>query len=123
MSNPYFTALERLRQANVDAALAVGKKPSHGLTHTEIYRCWSQMRALCLRYSGTSQWARANRKGRYHYPEWADFENFFGDMGPTYIPGYRLSRLDKAKGFCKENCVWETPDECKKRTAKAKQRG
>lgn len=123
MSNPHFTALERLRQANVDAALAAGKKPAHGLTHTEIYRRWASMRSTCNRYRGNSQWALANRKGRSYCPEWEDFENFFDDMGPTYFPGAFLVRVDKAMGYSWSNCRWVTYEMRKKPVPKGAIRG
>lgn len=32
-------------------------------------------------------------------------------MHDTYKPGLRLSRIDKAKWFCKDNCTWLTDEE------------
>jgi len=38
--------------------------------------------------------------------DWQTFKNFTRDMLPTYSDGLRLFRLDKTKGFSKDNCVW-----------------
>ena len=46
-----------------------------------------------------------------HCKEWDKFEYFYNDMHSTYKPGLRLSRLDKTKQFCKDNCVWLTDEE------------
>ena len=32
-------------------------------------------------------------------------------MHCSYKPGLRLSRIDKTKWFCKDNCVWLTDEE------------
>lgn len=37
--------------------------------------------------------------------DWDDFKTFLRDMGPK-PKGMVLSRKDKSKDFCKENCEW-----------------
>ncbi len=44
-------------------------------------------------------------------PSWNSFQNFYNDMHGSYKPGLRLSRIDKTKWFCKDNCVWLTDEE------------
>lgn len=44
-------------------------------------------------------------------PSWNSFQNFYNDMHDSYKPGLQLSRLDKNKWFCKDNCTWLTSEE------------
>ena len=44
-------------------------------------------------------------------PMWNSFQNFYNDMHDSYKSGLRLSRLDKNKWFCKENCKWLSDEE------------
>lgn len=43
--------------------------------------------------------------------EWDNFRNFYADMQEGYEKGYRLGRLDKARPFEKENCMWMSNEE------------
>jgi hypothetical protein len=43
-------------------------------------------------------------------PAWADFEQFYTDMGEPPI-GKSLDRKDNNLGYSKENCQWSTPAE------------
>ena len=40
---------------------------------------------------------------------WNDFKLFLEDMGPCPEGAY-LCRIDKTKGYSKENCVWAMPN-------------
>ena len=42
---------------------------------------------------------------------WKTYKNFEADMFGSYELGFKLFRIDKTKGFCKENCKWITEEE------------
>lgn len=44
-------------------------------------------------------------------PEWRDFETFWRDMSPEYVPGLQLDRIDNNAGYSKTNCRWVTQKE------------
>jgi hypothetical protein len=63
--------------------------------------------------------ARCHNPNRKSYPDyggrgitvcerWHTFQNFFDDMSATYQRGLMIERVDNEKGYCPENCVWET---------------
>lgn len=37
---------------------------------------------------------------------WASFENFWADMGPTYVSGLTLDREDNSGNYEPTNCRW-----------------
>lgn len=39
---------------------------------------------------------------------WQSFEAFWEDMGPTYVAGLTLERVNNDKGYEPGNCVWAT---------------
>lgn len=39
-------------------------------------------------------------------PRWKDFSNFLEDMGERPSGSHQLRRLDRTKGFSKDNCQW-----------------
>lgn len=73
-------------------------------TQTGAYGSWRGMRQRCdnprcrayVRYGG---------RGIRYSERWADFENFFEDMGPR-PEGYSLERLDCNGDYEPGNCIW-----------------
>lgn len=40
---------------------------------------------------------------------WHVFENFWVDMGTSYVPGLSIERKNNERGYSKSNCRWATP--------------
>ncbi len=75
---------------------------------TVEYSTWLGMKKRC--YDKNDQ-AYKNYGGRgiTICDRWIhSFQNFFEDMGPKPI-GLTIERKNNALGYCKENCVWDTP--------------
>lgn len=67
---------------------------------------WSKMKGRCLNPKDQA-YDRYGAKGVTVCSEWLSFECFVRDMGPR-PEGMSLGRIDNNKGYCKENCRWET---------------
>lgn len=76
----------------------------HSHARTKIYMAWARMRYVC-------DCKKSEKYPIYGgigigYPEsWNCFENFLKDMGEMPEKSV-LARIDKTKGFSKENCKW-----------------
>ena len=46
-------------------------------------------------------------KGISYSEDWADFRNFYADMGKRPVKSAKLERYDKTKNFTKDNCYWK----------------
>jgi hypothetical protein len=58
--------------------------------------------------STSKDFKRYGARGITLCPEWMMFEAFHVDMGNP-PDGMTLGRIDNNKGYCKENCRWESP--------------
>lgn len=67
-----------------------GRPVRHGLSGTKVYKSWERLTKTRLDVE----------------TRWYIFENFFHDMGHPPGQDYCLRRIDRAKGFSKENCRW-----------------
>lgn len=65
---------------------------------------------------------RCNNKSQHSYylyggrgiqvcDRWRSFDNFFADMGESYVEGLQLDRIDTDKNYTLENCRWATARE------------
>ncbi len=79
----------------------------HGMKNTRTYRIWSGMKNRCV-CSTSKDFKRYGARGITLCPEWMMFEAFHVDMGNP-PDGMTLGRIDNNKGYCKENCRWESP--------------
>jgi len=80
----------------------------HGMTKHPAYICWRNMRNRCHK-----EWEPAYKnygaRGIAVCKRWdACFENFWEDMGPSYITGLTLERRENNKGYTPDNCHWAT---------------
>ncbi len=74
------------------------------------YGVWSGIKARCYVKSSTS-YIYYGAKGIKICDRWRySFENFLEDMGKR-PKGRTIGRIDNSKGYCLENCRWETPKE------------
>ena len=80
------------------------------------YRKWSSMlrRIRDPKHPSNSYYKHLTGCDRWH-----QYENFLEDMGEP-PEGLTLGRIDNTKGYCKENCRWETwAQQAKNRRPKA----
>lgn len=65
----------------------------HGHSRTKTYGAFHAMRTL------------ARKKGIEITTEWDEFPFFLEEMGEK-PKGCSVQRIDKSKGYSKENCIW-----------------
>lgn len=69
------------------------------------YQSWKAMIDACYNPS-CSRYHRYGGKGIKTVEEWKDFSSFYSDMGEAPAKAV-LNRIDKKKGYSKENCEWK----------------
>ena len=83
---------------------------THGASvHRDVkreYVAWRSMVHRCTTEKGQT-YRDYKARGIAFAPEWADYANFFADMGACPA-GLTLERLDNSKGYGPDNCVWAT---------------
>lgn len=95
---------------------------THGKAKTAVWNVWREM---------VSRTKNPSHKNAKFYsernidvdPDWLEFENFYRDMGDKPY-GMWLERKDNNKGYCKDNCKWETPSrQCSNRRSGSNKSG
>lgn len=82
----------------------------HGMAGTRVYRIWSHMRRRC-KDPRAIRWLQYGGRGIRVCERWAQFENFFKDMGEPPTPTHSIDRIDVDGNYEPHNCRWATPKE------------
>lgn len=88
----------------------VERNTSHNMSGSRTYSVWASMISRCY-CPGSTSFKRYGAVGVMVCDRWkTSFENFLEDMGE--VPdGMSLERLNGAKLYSPESCVWATPKE------------
>lgn len=89
---------QRASEANVvhGHAMRTGEHP--------LFTVWMGMHSRCNNKNNP----RYGGRGITVCEAWSDYQQFYADMAPTWVPGLTLERKDNALGYSKENCTWAT---------------
>lgn len=88
------------------AAIADGQR-THGMSRHPAFAVWRSMQDRC-RLPAHQAWKNYGGRGISVCTEWDCFENFWRDMGPSYVSGLTLDRRNNNGGYSKSNCRWVT---------------
>lgn len=81
---------------------------SHGLSHSRIYRIWSNIKTNCHN-PNSPNYAYSGAKGVDVCDEWQKFDSFYEwSMMNGYADDLVLGRINKNKGYSPDNCIWVT---------------
>lgn len=83
---------------------------THGESGTRLYKLWKGMLARCSN-PARDNYQYYGAKGIRVCQRWKDYALFYTDMGPSYVPGLQLDRVDPTKDYTPENCRWLTQSE------------
>lgn len=79
---------------------------THGMSTHPAYWVWRSMRDRC-RLPSHQAWKNYGARGIQVCDRWNEsFENFWADMGRSYLPGLTLERMNNSKGYNLKNCAW-----------------
>lgn len=80
----------------------------HGMTHTQVYQAWHDMKQRCYVASNPSYHNYGGR-GIEICTRWREsFPAFFEDIGEKPTAGHSLDRIDNNGNYEASNCKWST---------------
>lgn len=97
----------------------INRCTTHGLSGTRPYNIWANMIVRCHKEKSIN-YERYGGRGINVCIKWRySFENFWSDMGESYIrhideygiKDTSIERKNNSKGYFKENCCWATVKE------------
>lgn len=69
------------------------------------YKTWAAIRSR-MKNKNHHAYSRYGGSDKELSERWEIYENFLEDMGRKPDPSYSIERLDNAKGYFRENCIW-----------------
>lgn len=100
---------EEQRKKQSKAMMTHGQSKTKTKKATGAYISYRSMMQRCY-FPGHKSYAVYGGAGILVDEDWHNFENFYRDMGDRPAK-HTLGRKDGTKGYSKENCQWETPEQ------------
>ena len=90
--------------------MTVDRNTIHGLTGTPEYVAWQAAKARTTNPNVIQSKDYLGRGIIMEEPWFSSFEIFLKDMGPRPTPKHSVERVNVNGNYCKQNCIWGTPD-------------
>jgi len=81
---------------------------THRMTNHPAYNTWKHMKSRCADPLNDSYYLYGGR-GVKLCSRWQSFEKFWQDMGPTWVAGTSIDRINPNGNYTPKNCRWSTP--------------